>query len=633
MTSIRTRLLLSFLALLAVPVVTLGILGPVIYSRSIETQAVDHTLRMIAQVDKNLEYHVRGAEKLIALVAAQPAVASFFSTLGTEDPNRDARVLAFLDSCAQTHSEIAGILLVAANDRLLSDHFDRITRDPLVLESWYLKATARPRELTIIARPIGRNVRSRLDLGADDVVSVVKPVLDPIGSGGVLGVVMVDLRLDRVEELLADSSLGRDGYLYISDAEGELVYAPVNPTVYRIAPRRLSGGEGRTVRRVGDELFQVLYKESSYTGWTTAGVFSLRGALREVALVRWYALVVGGITVAFAMLLSVFFASSIARPVVKLRSLMKRAETGDFEVYFDEERDDEIGQLGRSFNAMIEEIRNLIEQVYREQQRKREAELRVLQEQIKPHFLYNTLDTIQWMAQEHHADDIVSIVGALTRLFRIGLSRGREMILVEDEIRHAESYLCIQKARYEDKFEYSIHVGPGLEGCRVLKLVLQPLVENAIYHGVKERRGAGKIEVEARRESDAIIFVVRDDGVGMTADRLAELRASLEAGSPSVPKGSGGQAPHGYASADDGAEKAAEAATLAAAGEAVAAATAVAAAVADGEWGGGGSGFGARNVHERIRLSFGESYGLLYESERGRGTTVTVRQPVVEEDE
>ncbi len=614
MTSIRTRLLLSFLALLAVPVVTLGILGPFIYSRSIETQAVDHTLRMIAQVDKNLEYHVRGAEKLIALIEAQPLVASFFSSLGAEDGRRDAEVLAFLNSCTTSHGEIAGILLVTANDRLLSDHFERITRDPLTLESWYLKATARPRALTIISRPIGRNVRSRLNLGADDVVSVVKPVLDPVGSAGVFGVVMVDLRLDHVEELLADSSLGRDGYLYISDAEGELVYAPVNPTVYRIAPRHLPGGEGRTVRRVGDELFQVLYKQSSYTGWTTAGVFSLRSALREATLVRWYSLVVGGITVAFAVLLSIFFASSIARPVVALRGLMKRAETGDLDVYFAEERDDEIGQLGRSFNAMIEEIRNLIDQVYREQQRKREAELRVLQEQIKPHFLYNTLDTIQWMAQEHKADDIVRIVGALTSLFRIGLSKGREMILVEDEIRHAESYLCIQKARYEDKFDYSIRRGSGLEGCRVLKLVLQPLVENAIYHGVKERRGSGRIEVEARREADAVVFVVRADGVGMTEERLAELRAALAAG------GSAGGSGGGNGSGDGNGSGAAGEPTDAPA-------------VADGDWGGSDGGFGARNVNERIRLSFGDAFGLAYESERGHGTTVTVRQPVVEEDE
>ncbi|HCM25581.1 MAG: hypothetical protein A2Z99_08495 [Treponema sp. GWB1_62_6] len=608
--SIRSRLLFSFLVLLTVPVVTLGILGPLFYSRSIETQAVDHTRRMIAQVDRNLEYHVLGAEKLISLVERQESVESFFR--GPIPQAESAVALRFLETCMASHDELAGILLLASDDRMLTDRYDRITRDPLVLESWYLKALSRPDLVTMVARPIGRNVRSKLNLGADDVVTVVKPVLETGTGRRVLGAIMLDLRLDRIEELLADTSLGRDGYLFISDAEGELVFAPINPTVYRIASREGLVGEGRSLRRVNDELFQVIHKESAYTGLTTVGVFSLKSALREVSLVRWYAFIVGGVTIALAVVLSIFFASSIARPVVMLRGLMKRAETGDFDAFFEEEEvQDEIGQLGHSFNAMIEEIRNLIAQVYLEQQRKREAELRVLQEQIKPHFLYNTLDTIQWMAQDHGAQDIVRVVGALTKLFRVGLSRGREMIPVEEEIRHVESYLCIQKARYEDKFEYSIDVQEGISNFRVLKLVLQPLVENALYHGVKERRGPGRISVGARRIDDALVFVVEDDGVGMSPEELDALRASLllaEASSAATSSAPADGKPAALSRADDAARRRAEE-------------------------GSERSGFGARNVHERIRLSYGAGYGLEYESGKGKGTKVVVRLPVVEEDD
>jgi two-component system sensor histidine kinase YesM len=580
--SIRTRLLLSFLVLLSVPVVTLGIVGPLIFARTIETQAVDHTLRMIAQVDKNLEYHVRSMERLIALTERDPSVEAFFAARATKAD--EAEALAFMASCVATHPEIAGMLLVAADDRMLSGYYDRIARDPLTLEPWYLKAAGRRNELTIIARPIGRNIRSRLNFGADDVVSVVKPVSDA-ATHRPLGAILVDLRLDRIEEVLADSSLGRDGFLYIADPDGELVYAPVNRIVYRVPPRALAGSEGRQVLGLGGEKYQVLHKESPYTLWKTVGVFSQREALREVDFVRGYSLVVGGVTIALAAVLAIFFASSIARPVTRLRKLMKRAETGDFEVRFDDEdRRDEIGQLGRSFNAMIEEIRNLIAQVYLEQQHKREAELRVLQEQIKPHFLYNTLDTIQWMAQDHGAQDIVCIVNALTKLFRVGLSKGREIIPVADEMSHVESYLCIQKARYEDKFEYEIRTGEGLETCRVLKLVIQPLVENALYHGIKERRGSGRISISAFREAEELVFVVQDDGIGMTEEALASLRADLER-----PVKIDGRAPDH-------------------------------------------SGFGARNVHERIRLNFGDRYGLSYRSVRGEGTAVTVRHPIVEDD-
>jgi two-component system, sensor histidine kinase YesM len=216
--------------------------------------------------------------------------------------------------------------------------------------------------------------------------------------------------------------------------------------------------------------------------------------------------------------------------------------------------------------------------VYREQQSKREAELKTLQEQIKPHFLYNTLDTIQWMAQEHGAQDIVKVVGALTSLFRIGLSRGKEMIRVSDEMEHVRSYLIIQKARYEDKFDFELCAEEETLSCMVLKLTLQPLVENAIYHGIKERRGHGSIRVESLRREGVLVLRVIDDGVGMAPAKLEEVRALLTAPHP-----------HGE----------------------------------------GFAGYGVHNVHERIQLSFGTRYGLRFESEPDRGTTVEILHPLV----
>jgi two-component system, sensor histidine kinase YesM len=231
---------------------------------------------------------------------------------------------------------------------------------------------------------------------------------------------------------------------------------------------------------------------------------------------------------------------------------------------------------------MIEEIQKLIDMVYREQQGKRETELKMLQEQIKPHFLYNTLDTIQWMAKEHGAGDIVEVVGALTSLFRIGLSRGKEMVSVSDELEHVRSYLVIMKARYEDKFDFTLSVDDATLHCMVLKLTLQPLVENAIYHGIKERRGHGTIRVSAAARDDMLVLGVRDDGVGMTPEKLADVRAHLTA--PHTP--------------DEG-----------------------------------GSGYGVHNVHERIQLSFGTRYGLRFESTPGGGTTVEVLHPLIPAEE
>jgi two-component system sensor histidine kinase YesM len=333
-----------------------------------------------------------------------------------------------------------------------------------------------------------------------------------------------------------------------------------------------------SVRRIRGEDYQVVAQLSEYTQWKTVGVFPLNEIMRQVSTIRYYSLIIAGVTVLVALVVSVFFTGGIARPVIELRSLMKEAEEGNLAVRFEGRQEDEIGHLGKSFNTMIEEIQKLIDMVYREQQSKREAELKSLQEQIKPHFLYNTLDTIQWMAQEHGAQDIVKVVGALTRLFRIGLSRGKEMIRLTDELEHVRSYLIIQKARYEDKFDFSLSAEDGVLCCMVLKLTLQPLVENAIYHGIKERRGHGTIRVEALRRDAMLLLRVSDDGVGMSPRKLEEVRALLTASHP-----------HGE----------------------------------------GLAGYGIHNVHERIQLSFGTRYGLSFESASDRGTTVEVLHPLI----
>ena len=238
----------------------------------------------------------------------------------------------------------------------------------------------------------------------------------------------------------------------------------------------------------------------------------------------------------------------------------------------------EIAALGQSFNSMIAKIRELLDLVVKQQREKRHAEIRTLQAQIKPHFLYNTLDTIRWMAEEKDAPEIGEMVGALTRLFRISLSRGREIIPLSEEAVHVQSYLYIQKVRYEDKLEYAIDIPESLHNMMVIKLILQPLVENAIYHGIKQKRGTGHIWVEARRQGDALRFTVKDDGAGMSQEACDRLNRELS-DENALPE----------------------------------------------------SGYGIFNVNNRIRLSYGNSYGLHYAINELGGITVTMLCPATTE--
>jgi two-component system sensor histidine kinase YesM len=256
---------------------------------------------------------------------------------------------------------------------------------------------------------------------------------------------------------------------------------------------------------------------------------------------------------------------------------MKRAQEGDLTVSFNTKYNDEVGELGSSFNNMVKEINNLITLVQKEEKSKRIAEMNVLQAQIKPHFMYNTLDTIRWMAEEHNEEDIVEIIEAFTNLLRISLSKGKEKINVQDEFNHVQSYLIIQKIRYEDKLDYEIQFDENILNYKVIKLILQPLVENAIYHGIKEKRGSGKIIITASIEEDMLLFNVSDNGKGMEEEVLNKINKMLVGGSENKNE----------------------------------------------------IGYGIFNVNERIRIMYGEEYGLKYKSIYGEGTIVELRHPII----
>ena len=183
--------------------------------------------------------------------------------------------------------------------------------------------------------------------------------------------------------------------------------------------------------------------------------------------------------------------------------------------------------LADSLNVMIEKIKTLIDNVMLEQMRLREAELEILQMQINPHFLYNTLDTIVWLAEAGQKEQVVSMVQTLSDFFRASLNSGKDIVSLEGECRHITSYLQIQQVRYQDILTYDVDIPEEIANCKIPKITLQPLVENALYHGIKNKRGKGRIVVTGRREKDKCVIRVEDNGIGMTKERLNQVRGGL----------------------------------------------------------------------------------------------------------
>ena len=288
----------------------------------------------------------------------------------------------------------------------------------------------------------------------------------------------------------------------------------------------------------------------------------------------------------FGLLISVHTRRSLQRsirePIEQLEQVTGDLAGGHLEARAKPTDTVELRDLTASVNRMADRIQELIRQNRIEQENLKKAELRTLQAQVNPHFLYNTLDTILWQAEEENNQEVIHLTQALSDFFRISLSSGKDWIPVKEELKHLSGYLAIQKVRYRDVLNYEIDVDNGLLEHTILKLVLQPLVENAIYHGIKERRGGGKIIVSGHEESGMMVFSVTDNGTGMSPERLEALRTSLAEGTD-IPR-------------------------------------------AQEFPGHNGSGFGLRNVDQRIRLYYGQPDGLQIESGR-QGTTVTFRVP------
>ena len=549
------------------------------YTRAMEDITTENAARMLTQINTNIDNYVRSADHIITYLSQNPAIIEYLRLDDFYDETRvdlETEARNALRVYARNNRDLlGGILVVNRHDLYISNEMYRVARNPLVNESWYKKAVMADGQPVLLSKPIGRNLQNYHNYSAVDIVSLVRAVKDP-KSGEILGVICADVLLSAIENHIRNITLGKDGYVFVMDEQGEMVYTPIQATAYRIRGEWVQD-ETPAVYHIGENNYQLLSTHSTLTQWRIIGVFNSDEVLRPVANLRLYTLLAGLIAIIATTLAALFFSKSFTEPISRLRMLMKKAGEGDLSVQYDPgDYYGEIAQLGHSFNSMMGQIHNLVDMVYIEQNLKREAEFKTLQAQIKPHFLYNTLDTIRWIAEAHNLEEVVRLVGALTKLFRISLSRGHEIIPLWDELEHVRSYLYIQKVRYEDKLHYNITCDEKHYGLLVNKLILQPLVENAIYHGIKQKQGEGHISITVSEEAEELRIEVSDDGAGMTQEQCEAINRDLSAGHVTAYT-------HGY---------------------------------------------GLYNVNDRIRLVHGKAYGLHYERNSMGGVSVLVRLPL-----
>ena len=503
--------------------VLMTVTGNIIYSNSIMQHSFENTFEMQNQVQKAIDLKIGSIQKALTILDKEDVIQNYLKVDYQKQPGErleyEVAVRELLRLYSETNEDFLNIVVTSEKDHYLSNDSYRIQRRSLKIETWYREAVEAEGDAVIVSSSVGRNLRSGRHYSTNSFVSIAQAIRDN-ETGEIIGVVLVDLDLETIKNLIKDITFGQTGFVCIMTQDGEVLYSPENEVIYRIRPEWFTDTKAHNFRsKIAGHEYNVIYNQSDYTKLIVVGIYDMEKAIEGVSSIKYISTTIAVLVTIFAMIWALIFSVSITKPLSNLSAVMQKTQRGDLTQRFDNKYKGEVYQLGETYNAMIDRISALINMVYQEQKDKRKVEMQILQEQIKPHFLYNTLDTIQWMARTYKAEDIVEIVQSLSCFFRISLSKGKEFITLQDEITLLKSYLDIQKTRYEDLFVYEVICAPEFSNCMVIKLILQPLIENALYHGVKEmEEGEGMIRViVSREEQDTLKIIVEDNGAGMNA--------------------------------------------------------------------------------------------------------------------
>ena len=577
--SIQGILSLSFTAVAVVGMILMGLALFFRFSASTNAQMAENSQRVLAQVNLNLDAYLRRMMRL--------SDTAYYSVIKDAD-------LAEEDVSEQLELLYENNRDALVSIALFSEEGDLIDSTPLVglknsvnpeKESWFTTAMDRIENLHF-STPHVQNLFEDPDYQYRWVVSLSRQVELTRAGAIESGVLLVDMSFGGIEQICKDVDLSSTGYLYLIDGDGEIIYHPRQQLIYAgllEENNRTAAGyaDGSHQETFGGARREVTVKTVGYTGWKLVGVVPSENLWDNYGQLVLFFLFVVLFSVFLLVFVNLRLSEWITAPVKKLDRAVKELEHGGTEADFDVGGPGEVEHLSHSIRSMVSTMRHLMDDIIEQEEQKRRSELEVLQSQINPHFLYNTLDSVIWLTENGRTDDAVVMLTSLARFFRISLSRGSSIIPIRDELEHARHYLTIQKMRYKNKFSATITAEDGVESLYTIKLIVQPILENAIYHGMAYADGDGEITVRAFRDGDDVLIEVSDNGPGMPEEVVERL---LDPNGPAAAAGAKG------------------------------------------------SGIGFRNVHRRIRLTFGADYGLTILSEPDDGTTVRIRLPALDEE-
>ncbi|MBN2851154.1 MAG: sensor histidine kinase [Clostridia bacterium] len=569
--SIQSVIVISFTSVTLLAMIFIGIAFYSTFSENAEKNALSSMQQIMNQATINLEYYLKSMIDVTDVMQKNMDESTADSTDKLEQ---------ILDLTLALREDFVSVSVYNTDGLLLltTPAYELDMNENIISQSWFAESVNEPEAYFFEPPHVQRLFADRRPW----VISLNHGIdVDPLQASQDY-IVKVDMNFRTIDQLCSQVVLGKRGYIYIIDAKGNIIYHPQQQLIYAgLKDENIKEAlvtEGSFIDDFQGEKRITTVQSIEYSGWKMVGISYVNEIVENRQNFNQLIIVILLFGIVFITIASFFISYKISQPIKRLEHQMNKIERGDFNIdSLEVKGEDEVKQLTKAFNIMILRIKNLMKQIVSEQESIRKSELKALQAQINPHFLYNTLDSIIWMNENKNYDGVTDMVSALAKLFRISLSHGKEIISIKDEIEHVRSYLIIQKIRYKNKFNYQIDIPEELENYLTVKLILQPIVENAIYHGINKIEDKGLITISVQCENMKIHFIITDNGYGIDKNLMESILTSESSSESS-------------------------------------------------------SGVGLKNVNERIKLSYGEEYGITLKSEEDVGTTVTISIPVVEQE-
>lgn len=575
--SIKSTINTLYLPIIIIFISISGWVSSMLATAQIEENAYKNVNDTIFQTKNYLDYMLSDVFQQLVTVSSNPRILNL---VGTEESEIKPEYYVEIDKSLQhvysRYNVIIESVLIDLNQGEFFLYHSDYNSNPSVLYEDYFNQYNGSKEGFY-----WRNMHEDEIFNTNDQVISVFRLIERKSSSD-RGIILFNLRDDYFEQVLNKSLIGENGYLTLISPNGKYESKDVkteykldNKTLYSLQNTEDESGQFSYESVAGEDMI-VIYDTIEANKWKLAAVVPESEILNKVNYIKHSTVFFILIMIVSAIFLTSLVGKYISKPFEKMAKQMRTINRESLAFYDESSGPEEMKILHNGFKELLLRTQSLMEQIQLEQEEKRQLEFAIMHAQINPHFLYNTLYSIKGLCDMGLNKDASQMISALSSFFRIGISKGKEIISIKDEIEHIEHYLFIQEMRYGDDFSYVIDVEDDILSYNIIKLSLQPLIENAIYHGVKQRRGQGKITIKGYQTGDAIHLEVADNGNGIEKEKLVEILREMEASF---------QEKKSFI------------------------------------------GIGLKSVNERIKIHFGKEYGLHISSESGQGTVVSILIP------